>query len=83
MIIAILGEKGGTGKTMVATNLVGMRAAAGSKILLIDADRQGSAQRWAKIREDEGLAQVTVSRSPAMPFAATFRHASRATTMSW
>ena len=58
MIVAVLGEKGGTGKTMVATNLAGMRAAAGRKILLIDADRQGSAQRWAKIREAEGLAQV-------------------------
>ena len=58
MIIAVLGEKGGTGKTMVATNLAGMRAAAGRKILLVDADRQGSAQRWAKIRESEGLAQV-------------------------
>ena len=29
MIIAVLGEKGGTGKTTVAVNLAGMRAAAG------------------------------------------------------
>ena len=43
---------------MVATNLAGMKAAAGSKVLLVDADRQGSAQRWAKIREAEGLPQV-------------------------
>ena len=58
MIIAVLGEKGGTGKTMVATNLAGMRAAAGNKTLLIDADQQGSSQRWASIRENEALPRV-------------------------
>ena len=58
MIVAALGEKGGTGKTMVATNFAGMRAATGSRTLLIDADRQGSAQRWAAIRRSEALPHV-------------------------
>jgi chromosome partitioning protein len=52
MIVAILGEKGGTGKTTLATNLAGMRAAAGRDVLLIDADRQGSASYWAEKRGD-------------------------------
>ena len=43
MIVAVLGEKGGTGKTTLATNLAGMRAAEGRDVLIIDADRQGSA----------------------------------------
>jgi chromosome partitioning protein len=50
MIVAILGEKGGTGKTTLATNLAGMRAADGRDVLLLDADRQGSASYWAEKR---------------------------------
>jgi chromosome partitioning protein len=54
MIVAVLGEKGGTGKTTLATNLAGMRAAAGQgrDVLLVDADRQGSASYWAEKRSD-------------------------------
>jgi chromosome partitioning protein len=52
MIVAVLGEKGGTGKTTLATNLAGMRAAEGRDVLLIDADRQGSASYWAEKRSD-------------------------------
>ena len=51
MIVAVLGEKGGTGKTTFATNLAGMRAAAGRDVLIIDADRQGSASYWAEKRD--------------------------------
>jgi chromosome partitioning protein len=53
MIVAILGEKGGTGKTTLATNLAGMRATEGRDVLLIDADRQGSASYWAEKRSDQ------------------------------
>jgi chromosome partitioning protein len=52
MIIAVLGEKGGTGKTTLATNLAGMRAAEGCDVLLLDADRQGSASYWAEKRSE-------------------------------
>jgi chromosome partitioning protein len=54
MIVAVLGEKGGTGKTTLATNLAGIRAAEGEgrDVLLIDADRQGSASYWAAKRSN-------------------------------
>jgi chromosome partitioning protein len=52
MIVTVLGEKGGTGKTTLATNLAGMRAAEGRDVLIIDADRQGSASYWAEKRGD-------------------------------
>ena len=52
MIIAVFGEKGGTGKTTLATNLAGMRAAADCDVLIIDADRQGSASYWTEKRDD-------------------------------
>jgi chromosome partitioning protein len=59
MIIAVVGEKGGTGKTTVATNLAGMRAAAGRQVVLVDADRQGSASYWAEHRRRTAFPAVT------------------------
>lgn len=50
MIILIGGEKGGTGKTTLATNLAAKRALAGRDVLLIDTDTQGSANYWAQSR---------------------------------
>ena len=58
MIVAVVAEKGGVGKTMVATNLAGMRASMGSRVLLIDSDRQGSATFWTQFRSERALAQV-------------------------
>jgi chromosome partitioning protein len=53
MSVAVLGEKGGTGKTTLATNLAGMRAADGRDVLLLDAGRQGSASYWPEKRSDK------------------------------
>ena len=51
MIILIGGEKGGTGKTTIATNLAAMRVTKGHDILLVDTDKQGSASAWSGIRD--------------------------------
>ena len=61
MKVAVIGEKGGTGKTTFATNLAGWRARRrpGSKIVLIDADRQGSASYWVEERRGrDDVAQI-------------------------
>ncbi|GFO76225.1 chromosome partitioning protein [Bathymodiolus platifrons methanotrophic gill symbiont] len=55
MIILIGGEKGGTGKTTIATNLAAMRSLAGRDVLLIDTDPQGSANYWAQSRDEENM----------------------------
>lgn len=55
MIILLGGEKGGTGKTTLATNLAAMRVLAGRDVLLIDTDPQGSANYWAQTRDDEHI----------------------------
>jgi len=52
MIVLIGGEKGGTGKTTLATNLAAKRALAGRDVLLIDTDTQGSADYWAQSRSE-------------------------------
>lgn len=59
MIVVFTGEKGGTGKSSLATNLAAMRAAAGRDILLIDTDTQGSASGWQAMRtSNPALARV-------------------------
>jgi len=54
MIVLIGGEKGGTGKTTIATNLAAMRARDGKDVLLVDTDRQSSALYWAEKRGESG-----------------------------
>lgn len=45
-IIACINEKGGSGKTTLATNLATALHRAGRKVVLVDADPQGSARDW-------------------------------------
>ena len=58
MILLVGSEKGGTGKTTLATNLAVMRAIAGRDVLLVDADRQGSASAWSATRNEYALDPV-------------------------
>lgn len=52
MIVLVASEKGGTGKTTIATNLAAMRAQKGVDVLLIDTDPQGSASYWSNVRDE-------------------------------
>lgn len=46
MIISILNQKGGTGKTTLSVNISREYTTRGMSTLLVDSDSQGSAQRW-------------------------------------
>ncbi len=52
MIVLIGGEKGGTGKSTLATNLATWLAHDGRDVLLLDADRQGTSANWATERSE-------------------------------
>ena len=53
-VIALLNQKGGAGKTTLATHLAGELAMQGGRVTLLDADPQGSALDWAQRRLQNG-----------------------------
>jgi chromosome partitioning protein len=55
MITLLGGEKGGTGKTTLAVNLAALLARRGKDVLLVDTDKQGSANFWAGVRDEIGI----------------------------
>jgi len=58
MIVALLNQKGGVGKTTIALHLAGQWARQGRRTLLIDADPQGSALDWSQQRSQEQLPRL-------------------------
>lgn len=60
--IGLVQQKGGVGKTTIATNLAATLQSRGYSVLLVDADPQGTARDWAAKGEDIGLTTVGVDR---------------------
>ncbi len=75
MILVIGGTKGGSGKTLLATNLTVLRAVTGQDVLLIDADEQGSAMDFTRQRQRrmEGEAGYTAIQTREVDVAVQVR----------
>ena len=66
MIIGILSQKGGVGKTTLSLNIAAHYALAGRKVLVVDADPQGSALAWSSARERPPLFPVIGMAKPSL-----------------
>ncbi|MBX3406682.1 MAG: AAA family ATPase [Phycisphaeraceae bacterium] len=58
MIVGFLNQKGGVGKTTLAVHAADVLARRGKRVLLVDADPQGSALDWAAARRSQPLFPV-------------------------
>jgi hypothetical protein len=71
LTVAVLQQKGGSGKTTLAINLAAAAHLDGSRALVVDMDRQASAFDWSSARQDgsplDGLAVVRADRAIVLP----------------
>jgi chromosome partitioning protein len=65
LTIAVANQKGGCGKTTTCMNLAGGLAAAGFRVLVVDADPQGSATEWRNRSEESRLKFDVIAMSTA------------------
>jgi chromosome partitioning protein len=61
-VISVLNQKGGAGKTTIATHLATALRLAGHTVTLVDSDPQGSARDWAAVRDDHPLSVIGMDR---------------------
>lgn len=73
--LALLSQKGGTGKTTLALHLAVAAEAAGQSVVLLDLDPQASSKAWSDSRTGDG---PTVETVPFTRIAATLKAAGAA-----
>jgi len=66
MIVSVLNQKGGVGKTTIAVNLAACFSRARRRVLLVDTDPQGSALAWSGARQAEPLFVVVGMAKPTL-----------------
>jgi chromosome partitioning protein len=58
LILMVGGEKGGVGKTTLATHMAVARRAAGQTVVLVDADSQGTSSTWSDAHKEKDVPQL-------------------------
>lgn len=66
MILGVLSQKGGVGKTTLSLNIAAHHAMQGRRVLVVDADPQGSALTWSTMRERPPLFPVVGMAKPSL-----------------
>lgn len=62
LVISFLNQKGGVGKSTLSLNTAACLSLLGQKVLLIDADKQGTSSTWASLREECPFQVVSLAR---------------------
>jgi chromosome partitioning protein len=60
MILALVGQKGGIGKSTTAICLAARGLEREKRVLLVDADPQGTARTWGAVASESGIAAPTI-----------------------
>jgi chromosome partitioning protein len=75
MIIGVINQKGGVGKTTLATHIAGELGVLGHRVVVVDADPQESAFDWSRMRLHSGLPKlfdvISLARETLRPEYAT------------
>lgn len=66
VILALMNQKGGSGKTTLALNLASAMANRGDRVLLIDADTQKTASDWNAVREAGAPMTIVAVTEPVL-----------------
>ena len=61
-VISVLNQKGGSGKTTIATHLARAIQLKGFSVVLVDSDPQGSSRDWAAVNEENPVPVVGIDR---------------------
>ena len=61
MVVAVAGQKGGSGKTTIALNIALEWQRRGARVLLIDADPQQTLSTWSDVAVEHGQSVPTVT----------------------
>ncbi|WP_269915430.1 ParA family partition ATPase [Acinetobacter sp. HY1485] len=61
-VIAVLNQKGGSGKTTIATHLARALQKQDYSVLLVDSDPQGSARDWSAVDEENPVTVIGIDR---------------------
>jgi chromosome partitioning protein len=76
LVISFLNQKGGVGKSTLSINVAACLSLLGQKVLLIDADKQGTASSWASLRPENSFQVISMAREnmarDALKLAAAF-----------
>ena len=62
MIWGFVNQKGGVGKSTLSQNVADCLSRLGQKVLLIDADKQGTSSDWASLRSENRFTIVSMAR---------------------
>jgi chromosome partitioning protein len=60
LVVSLTGQKGGVGKSTVATCMAWHAACEGQRVLLVDADPQATSRTWADVGQEAGHPMPTV-----------------------
>lgn len=66
IVVSFLNQKGGVGKTTLAVHIAHALAQSGQRVLLVDADPQGSALDWAASRRGDPMFAVAGLPRPSI-----------------